>query len=181
MFLTHADDVADHAQWAAKMGVQRIIHRLEADPRLAMTKRAGQGLGECEVQLEGHGPWDPFGGDLGSSTRVLSQPGHTPGSLVLHFQPDDESSSDGGNAAAAVAFTGDHLAVSGRTGLLQCFTAYNRQPLEVQVASLREWAMDPSAEAVKLVLPGHGRWHATDTFVADLLTVASNMQHPDGQ
>ena len=32
IFLTHCDDVGDHAKWAAHFGAARIIHRLEVDP-----------------------------------------------------------------------------------------------------------------------------------------------------
>ena len=31
MFLTHQDDVADHALWAKEFGAQRIIHESEAN------------------------------------------------------------------------------------------------------------------------------------------------------
>ena len=31
MFLTHRDDVADHARWAKELGLQRIIHKTEAN------------------------------------------------------------------------------------------------------------------------------------------------------
>ena len=31
MFLTHRDDVADHARWAKELGLQRIIHSTEAN------------------------------------------------------------------------------------------------------------------------------------------------------
>jgi glyoxylase-like metal-dependent hydrolase (beta-lactamase superfamily II) len=33
IFLTHRDDVSDHAQWAAHFGAERIIHRSEANQR----------------------------------------------------------------------------------------------------------------------------------------------------
>ena len=33
IFLTHRDDVADHAQWAAEFGAQRIIHASECNAR----------------------------------------------------------------------------------------------------------------------------------------------------
>ena len=37
MFLTHRDDVADHARWAQELGVQRIIHKVEANSRQGTT------------------------------------------------------------------------------------------------------------------------------------------------
>lgn len=33
MFLTHKDDVADHARWAKELGLQRIIHKVETNQR----------------------------------------------------------------------------------------------------------------------------------------------------
>lgn len=123
MFLTHADDVADHARWAKELpGLKRVIHITEADPALALTPKSGFGLENCEIKLEvscspspippsysrpqappppsfplftcpcmqGDGPWEPFEGDLGVSTRVIFQPGHTVGQCVLHFQPSPE-------------------------------------------------------------------------------------------
>ena len=33
MFLTHRDDVGDHARWARHLGARRVIHRLEASRR----------------------------------------------------------------------------------------------------------------------------------------------------
>lgn len=31
IFLTHRDDVADHAQWAKEFGAQRVIHASECN------------------------------------------------------------------------------------------------------------------------------------------------------
>lgn len=87
IFLTHRDDVADHALWAQHLGAARIIHKLEARTRQGTewvcrlprwrgclhglrcrhTRRRDAGLAhpmppallrsKCEVMLEGEGPW----------------------------------------------------------------------------------------------------------------------------
>uniref|UniRef100_A0A061QNV1 Metallo-beta-lactamase superfamily hydrolase n=1 Tax=Tetraselmis sp. GSL018 TaxID=582737 RepID=A0A061QNV1_9CHLO len=74
IFLTHSHDVADHNKWAQELGAKRVIHECEADPSLAMTKEAGLGLDECEIKLQGEGPWDPFEGALGDQAAVAAGP-----------------------------------------------------------------------------------------------------------
>jgi glyoxylase-like metal-dependent hydrolase (beta-lactamase superfamily II) len=168
LFLTHADDVADHFRWAAEMGLKRIIHATEAHARDTLfPETSGARLEEAEVKLQGCGPWDPFDGELGPATHVLYQPGHTKGCTVLHFQPH--------GAARAAVFTGDHLAVLRQTGSLDAFTAFNKLSHERQLQSIKRWAEEPAAEAVALVLPGHGRKHVTDCFPDDLRGVAQRM------
>ena len=134
MFLTHADDVADHAKWAREMGLKRVIHETEADPALAITERSGRGLDECEIKLRGGNgdegmpalrSWDPFEGALGEETRVIFQPGHTKGQCALHFQPDA--------SGPAAAFTGDHLGWLRQTESLDAFTAFCKDSHRVQV------------------------------------------------
>jgi glyoxylase-like metal-dependent hydrolase (beta-lactamase superfamily II)/ferredoxin len=83
MFLTHRDDVADHAQWkAAFPKMERYIHEKDA---------ISPDLREVEHVLRGAGPWPFPGGGL-----IFWQPGHTEGCIVLQL--------------AGVLFTGDHLA-----------------------------------------------------------------------
>ena len=53
IYLTHIDDVVDHAKFASRFGAKRIIHKLEAIPR-----RSAQ-IDQCEILLEGSGPWEP--------------------------------------------------------------------------------------------------------------------------
>jgi len=168
IFLTHSHDVADHNKWAQELGAKRVIHECEADPSLAMTKEAGLGLDECEIKLQGEGPWDPFEGALGAGTKLLWQPGHTPGGVVMHFQPEVHG--------PAVAFTGDHLAFVPALGRLGTFQFINFQPPEVQAEALRRWADDTAAADVCLVLPGHGRWYSTDDFAGELRDVAGQVE-----
>ena len=68
MFLTHRDDVADHARFRERFGCERIIHRDDA-------------VIEAETLLEGDR-------ELAPGLRVVHVPGHTRGSCVLLV--DDE-------------------------------------------------------------------------------------------
>lgn len=77
MFLTHRDDVADHARWAEALGCPRIIHATEVN--------AEQGTDACEIKLEGAGPWPFPDGDGG--IELFLQPGHTEASVLLHHAP----------------------------------------------------------------------------------------------
>jgi glyoxylase-like metal-dependent hydrolase (beta-lactamase superfamily II) len=77
MFLTHRDDVADHAAWAGALACPRIIHAKEANPE--------QGTDACEVLLDGAGPWSLPDGD--ADIELFLQPGHTEASVMLHHAP----------------------------------------------------------------------------------------------
>jgi len=63
MFLTHRDDVADHARFHERFGCERLIHRDDA-------------VIDAEVLLDGDG-------NLGPGLRVIHLPGHTRGSCAL--------------------------------------------------------------------------------------------------
>ena len=86
LFLTHRDDVADHARWASRLGARRIMHSLECD--------AGQGTDAVEAKLQGAGPWtlrdcrqegEERAGD-GDVVFVL-QPGHTEACVAMLHSP----------------------------------------------------------------------------------------------
>jgi glyoxylase-like metal-dependent hydrolase (beta-lactamase superfamily II)/ferredoxin len=81
VFLTHRDDVADHARWAEALGATRVLHRRDA----------GAGTRDVELQPEGDAPLA-----LAPDLLVVPVPGHTPGSAALLFRD-------------AILFTGDHL------------------------------------------------------------------------
>jgi glyoxylase-like metal-dependent hydrolase (beta-lactamase superfamily II) len=81
MFLTHRDDVADHARWAEALGCARVLHAREVSA----------GTRGVEVKLEGDDPVP-----LGAGLVAIPVPGHTAGSTAL--LADDR-----------VLFTGDHL------------------------------------------------------------------------
>jgi glyoxylase-like metal-dependent hydrolase (beta-lactamase superfamily II)/ferredoxin len=67
MFLSHQDDVADHARFRRRFGCERIMHRLEG---IAV-----------ERVLEGRGPVD-----LAPDLLAIPVPGHTRGSTALLYR-----------------------------------------------------------------------------------------------
>ncbi len=81
MFLTHRDDVADHARWSRALGCQRVLHARDVTARTR----------DVELRIEGD---DPVA--LADDLLVLPVPGHTPGSMALLFRQ-------------TFLFTGDHL------------------------------------------------------------------------
>jgi glyoxylase-like metal-dependent hydrolase (beta-lactamase superfamily II)/ferredoxin len=81
MFLTHRDDVADHAAFRKRFGCERILHRADVGPDTR----------EVELQLEGDGPQQ-----LAPDLLAIPVPGHTRGSCALLFEN-------------RYLFTGDHL------------------------------------------------------------------------
>ncbi|GBF90426.1 hypothetical protein Rsub_03422 [Raphidocelis subcapitata] len=87
VFLTHKDDVADHAKWAAHFGAKRIIHEHEAT--------AEQGTDASEVKLAGEGPWPFPDGD--EDLTIVYTPGHSDYHCVLF------------SARHKALFSGDHL------------------------------------------------------------------------
>jgi glyoxylase-like metal-dependent hydrolase (beta-lactamase superfamily II)/ferredoxin len=88
LFLTHRDDVADHARFAAHFGCERVLHARDAH----------SGLGDVERLVEGVEPVS-----LDGELLVVPTPGHTAGSACLLY-------------AERFLFTGDHLAWSERRG-----------------------------------------------------------------
>jgi len=92
MFLTHADDIADHAKFAKRFNCERIMHA--ADGALS------QGVeriieGEREVALD-------------DELRIIPVPGHTRGHMLLLYRDK-------------YLFTGDHLAWSPARETLTAF------------------------------------------------------------
>jgi glyoxylase-like metal-dependent hydrolase (beta-lactamase superfamily II)/ferredoxin len=81
MFLSHRDDVADHAAFERRFGCQRILHERDVTA----------GTRGVERKLAGQDPV-PLGPDL----LAIPVPGHTPGSAVLLYRE-------------TFLFTGDHL------------------------------------------------------------------------
>jgi glyoxylase-like metal-dependent hydrolase (beta-lactamase superfamily II) len=83
MFLTHQDDIADHAAFAKKYGCRRVMHALDGAARRGIEQVID---GEAEVRLD-------------DDLIAIPVPGHTRGSLVLLYKN-------------RFLFTGDHLAWS---------------------------------------------------------------------
>lgn len=68
MFLTHRDDVADHAKWRERLGCDRIVH-------------AGDRLPGVERVVEGEEPIR-----LAEDLLLIPTPGHTAGSQCMLFR-----------------------------------------------------------------------------------------------
>jgi len=81
LFLTHRDDVADHARLRARFGCNRVLHREDVS---GSTR-------EVEVQLQGTDPVE-----LSPGVLAIPVPGHTRGSCALLVDGE-------------YLFTGDHL------------------------------------------------------------------------
>jgi glyoxylase-like metal-dependent hydrolase (beta-lactamase superfamily II)/ferredoxin len=93
MFLTHGDDVADHAFWRERLGCERILHAADAGWSARGIERLLQGTDDVL---------------LAPDLRVIPVPGHTEGSCCLLYRE-------------TFLFTGDHLAWSERRGRLYAF------------------------------------------------------------
>jgi glyoxylase-like metal-dependent hydrolase (beta-lactamase superfamily II)/ferredoxin len=92
MFLTHRDDVADHARFARHFGCRRVMHADDGAARLGV-----------ELVLEGEGEVR-----LDRDLLAVPVPGHTRGHAVLLYRDK-------------FLFTGDHLAWSPARGTLTAF------------------------------------------------------------
>lgn len=92
LFLTHQDDIADHASFAKKYGCRRVMHAADGASRRGMEQVIE---GEEEVRLD-------------DDLVAIPVPGHTRGSLVLLYKN-------------RFLFTGDHLAWSPNRETLTAF------------------------------------------------------------
>lgn len=110
MFLSHRDDVADHALFAEHFKCKRIIHRLEVN---ASTR-------DCEMILDGEGDWD-----LAPDVKILFTPGHTEGHLTLLYKNN-------------FMFTGDHLFYSAAKNRVYASQSVNWYSWDVQKESLKK-------------------------------------------
>lgn len=108
IFLTHKDDVADHARYAAHFGARRVLHAHDAEA----------GTRGVELLLEGDEPIA-----LDDDLLALPVPGHTAGSTCLL-------------ANGKYLFTGDHLAWSERLGHLYAFRSACWHDWDELVASM---------------------------------------------
>jgi glyoxylase-like metal-dependent hydrolase (beta-lactamase superfamily II)/ferredoxin len=159
LFLTHRDDVADHARWQREFGCERILHARDVT----------RGTREAERQLEGDEPVA-----VAPDLLAVPVPGHTAGSTaLLHHRtggakppapPGPPLASGQAHppapplATVGFLFTGDHLwgEADGRLHASRSVCWY-------------DWALQASSMArlaqlelgFEHVLPGHGRpWRA---------------------
>ncbi|MFN2480237.1 MAG: MBL fold metallo-hydrolase [Pyrinomonadaceae bacterium] len=92
MFLTHADDIADHSRFNERFGCERVMHARDGAVRRGMERIIE---GEEPVQLD-------------DDLLAIPTSGHTRGSTVLLYRDK-------------YLFTGDHLAWSPARGTLTAF------------------------------------------------------------
>ena len=128
IFLTHSDDVADAAKYAARFGSRRIIHRLELSSQP-----------EAEIVLDGKDPVR-----LAPEFLAVPTPGHTRGHCVLLYKD-------------RFLFTGDHLWWSRPRGRLNASRSVCWYSWPAQVASMAalrgysfEWVLPGHGERVRL-------------------------------
>src|SRR5207253_3199624 len=81
MFLSHVDDIADHARFRAHFGCERIIHQHEIR----------HGINDIERQISGDEERL-----IGADLLAIPTPGHTRGHMVLLYRN-------------RFLFTGDHM------------------------------------------------------------------------
>jgi glyoxylase-like metal-dependent hydrolase (beta-lactamase superfamily II)/ferredoxin len=136
MFLSHRDDIADHAKFAAHFRCPRVMHRGDGAERLGI-----------EQVIEGEAPV-PLGADL----LCIPTPGHTRGHQVLLYRKTDPGTPGLLNDAL---FTGDHLAWSPTRETLIAFRDACWYSWPEQTRSM-ERLLD---YRFAWVLPGHGRIH----------------------
>ena len=127
IFLTHEDDVADAARYAARFGATRIIHRADAEA-----------MPDAE--------WIVDGSDsipLAPQFNLIPVPGHTPGSSTLLYDQQ-------------FLFTGDHLWWDPETRSLQApqrLVWRSRamvQSLEKLLGDQFEWVLPGHGDRIKL-------------------------------
>jgi glyoxylase-like metal-dependent hydrolase (beta-lactamase superfamily II)/ferredoxin len=108
MFLSHRDDVADHAKYAHRFDCERLLGSADA----------GRGMRDVERLIEGEEPtW------LAPDLQVIPVPGHTRGSLALLYRGE-------------FLFTGDHLWASEDGELLQASRSVCWYSWESQITSM---------------------------------------------
>lgn len=112
MFLTHRDDVADHARFRDHFGCERILHAADVRPSTR----------DVERRIEGDEPVA-----LDAETLLIPVPGHTPGSTCLLWRD-------------RYLFTGDHLWWSDDRGRLVASRSVCWYDWDEQVASVRRLA-----------------------------------------
>lgn len=131
IFLTHKDDVGDHAKFAAHFKAPRILHQTEVVADTA----------DVEHQLTGEGPWALPGGGS-KDIELVFTPGHTSGHVCLYYAPD------------RVMFTGDHLSADyDDPEAAYIFTDFCWHSVPMQVESVAKLLQYDFLH----VLPGHGR------------------------
>ncbi|MDQ3281385.1 MAG: MBL fold metallo-hydrolase [Acidobacteriota bacterium] len=119
MLLTHQDDVADHAKFAARFGCERVLHKDDVRTGTASVERKISGT-------------EPVA--LDADLIMIPTPGHTRGHAVFLYRN-------------AFLFTGDHLAWSEARGHLYAFRSACWYSWSEQIRSM-ERLLDFTFESV---------------------------------
>jgi glyoxylase-like metal-dependent hydrolase (beta-lactamase superfamily II) len=112
LFLTHKDDVGDHAQFRAHFGCERVLHADDASGALLEVERLVEGI-------------DPV--RLDDELLVIPVPGHTRGSCCLLLRD-------------TYLFSGDHVAWSEHRGHVYAFRDACWYDWAAQIESMRRLA-----------------------------------------
>lgn len=118
LLLTHRDDVADHDRFAARFGLQRVLHRRDAGGK------------PMERFLDGKDPVP-----LAPGVTAIPTPGHTAGHVCFLVEGADER----------FLFTGDHLAWDDEAGHLEAWPDVCWHDWGEQTESMRRlagWEVD---------------------------------------
>jgi glyoxylase-like metal-dependent hydrolase (beta-lactamase superfamily II)/ferredoxin len=107
MFLTHQDDVADHARFAERFGCERIMHAADGAKKLKVEWMIE---GQDEVTID-------------RDLIAIPTPGHTRGHVVLLYKKQ-------------FLFTGDHLAWSPERETLTAFRSVCWYSWDEQIRSM---------------------------------------------
>src|SRR6185295_3990724 len=107
MFLSHRDDIADHAQFAEHFGCPRLMHEGDGAARMGIERVIS---GESPVRLD-------------DDLLIVPTPGHTRGHQVLLYREK-------------VIFTGDHLAWSPQRQTLTAHRNYCWDSWPLQTRSM---------------------------------------------
>ncbi len=132
MFLTHRDDIGDHARFQAHFGCERVAHARDLGGRLAYVERA----------IDGDAPIG-----LARDLLLIPTPGHSPGSTCLLYRN-------------RFLFAGDHLAWHADRQSLYAFRRYCWHDWNEQITSVRrlagyqfEWLLPGHGRRVRLDRP----------------------------
>ena len=155
-FLLARDDVGDHAKWARHYDVPRIIHKSDVN----------EDTKDCEVQLEGEGPWTMGDNVDVEELEIIFTPGHTPGSLCLFHKPSKSMFTGLTENVPSLLHTvffardiGDHFLYSEKSKSFSMLLEYNKDDPKLQLESLlklREY------DFLRLI-PGHQRRYEFST------------------
>jgi glyoxylase-like metal-dependent hydrolase (beta-lactamase superfamily II)/ferredoxin len=129
MLLTHQDDVADHAKFAERFGLTRVLHRDDVRSKTAAVELQPSGL-------------DPV--NIDDDIVMIPTPGHTKGHAVFLDR-------------GKYLFTGDHLAWSESRGHLYAFRSACWYSWPEQIRSMErlldysfEWVLPGHGRPVNL-------------------------------